>query len=64
MKALYDESTKTFLTFQTANEELKSYIAETIHDEVKQLIDQDFSTIKIDLIHESIMLPQWKPIIS
>merc|ERR1712062_728926 len=47
MKALYDKSTNTFLTFQTANEELKSYIAQTIHDEVKQLIDQDFSTIKI-----------------
>merc|ERR1712062_723741 len=40
MKTLYDESTKTFLTFQTANEELKSYIAETIYDEVKKLIDQ------------------------
>merc|ERR1719510_2467881 len=47
MKTLYDESTKTFLTFQTANEELKSYIAENVYDEVKQLIDQDFSTIKI-----------------
>merc|ERR1712038_1725497 len=47
MKTLYDESNKTFLTFQTANEELKSYIAETIYDEVKLLIDQDFNTIKI-----------------
>ena len=47
MKTLYDESTKTFLTFQTANEELKSYIAENVYDEVKRLIDQDFSTIKI-----------------
>jgi len=47
MKTLYDESTKTFLTFQTANEELKSYIAENVYDEVKKLIDQDFSTIKI-----------------
>jgi len=47
MKTLYDESTKTFLTFQTANEELKSLIAENVYDEVKKLIDQDFSTIKI-----------------
>merc|ERR1712062_170617 len=47
MKTLYDKSTNTFLTFQTANEELKSYIAENVYDEVKKLIDQDFSTIKI-----------------
>merc|ERR1712062_821493 len=47
MITLYDRSTNTFLTFQTANEELKSYIAENVYDEVKQLIDQDFNTIKI-----------------
>lgn len=47
IKTLYDNPTNAFLTFQTANEGLKRYIAEYVHRQVKQIIDEDFSTIKI-----------------
>ena len=47
MKTLYDRPSNTFHTFKSANEGLKKYIAEYVYRQVKKIIDEDFSTIKI-----------------
>ena len=46
MKTLYQEEQNTFLTLQTANEDMKKDIAEWIHFEVGKVIDE-FKAIKI-----------------
>ena len=49
MKALYQEKKNTFLTLETANEDLKKEIAAWIHFEVGKVIDE-FKTIKLPLL--------------
>ena len=46
MKTLYQEDQNTFLTLQTANEEIKKDIADWIYFEVGKVIDE-FNAIKI-----------------
>ena len=46
MKTLYQEEHKTFLTLQTANEDIKKEIADWVYFEVGKVIDE-FNAIKI-----------------